>query len=84
MSVNFAITFVLAEFNRIWQNLIKLVELSRIHLLSILLRYFYCNWASFIILPPPLAGGLNNSILVKTLLLIIFHIFTSGDNIISY
>ena len=31
--------------------------------------------------PPPLAGGLNNLTLVKTLLLITFRVFVLGDDV---
>ena len=45
-SVNFAVTFVLAEFRRISQNSIELAELGKTHLLSVSPRHSYCNWAS--------------------------------------
>jgi len=58
-------------------NSINLVDFSQsvgIYLLSILLRHSYYNWASPIIVPPLLAKGPNNLILVKTynLLRVIF------------
>ena len=54
----------LPKFTVICHKLIKLVEFGRIYLSSVLLRYFYCNWAGPVTLPPPpLAGGLINLIL---------------------
>jgi len=60
-----------------FSNLINLAEFGpsvRIYLSSVLLRHSYCNWASPVIVPPLLAEGLNNLILVKTynLLYVIF------------
>ena len=52
-----------------FSNLINLADFGqsvRIYLSSILLRYSYYNWASPITVPPLLAEGLNNLILVKT------------------
>ena len=72
----FKLTATLPKLAVTCYKLIKLAEFSRIHLLSILLKYFYCNQASPVTLPPPLAGGLNNLILVKTLCFIIFRIYS--------
>ena len=46
--VEFSQASILLEY-LYWQNLIKLVELGRTYLLSVSLRYFYCNWVSPVI-----------------------------------
>ena len=53
------LAITLLELAVICQKSIKLVEFGRIYLLSVLLKYSYCNWASPIIIPPLLAKGLK-------------------------
>jgi hypothetical protein len=42
-----------------WQNLVEFGQSVGLYLSSVLLRHSYYNWASPVIVPPPLAEGLK-------------------------
>jgi len=58
-----------------WQNLAEFGQSVGLYLLSVLPRHSYCNWASPVIVPSPLAEGPKTIQFGREFIFIISYIF---------